>query len=54
MCCSKFTKLKRFKDFTLDSDIKNLPSVREIRVQSLGWENPLEKGMTTHSSFLSW
>ena len=30
--------------------VKNLPAVRETWVQSLGWEDPLEKGMATHSS----
>ena len=34
--------------------VKNLPSMQEARVQSLGWEDPLEKGMTTHSSILAW
>ena len=34
--------------------VKNLPAVQETRVQSLGWENPLEKGMATHSSILAW
>ena len=34
--------------------VKNLPQVQEIWVQSLGWEDPLEKGMATHSSFLAW
>ena len=29
--------------------VKNPPSMREIRVQSLGWEDPLEKRMATHS-----
>ena len=29
---------------------KNLPAMQEIQVQSLGWEDPLEKGMATHSS----
>ena len=33
---------------------KNPPSVREIWVQSLGWEDALEKGMATHSSILAW
>ena len=33
---------------------KNLPPVWEIRVQSLGQENPLEKGMATHFSILAW
>ena len=34
--------------------IKNLPSVQETRVQSLGQEDPLEKEMATHSSLLAW
>jgi len=34
--------------------VKNLPAMQETRVQSLGWEDPLEKGMATHSSILAW
>ena len=34
--------------------VKNLPAMQEIRVQSLGWEDLLEKGMVTHSSHLAW
>ena len=34
--------------------VKNLPAMRETQVQSLGREDPLEKGMATHSSILSW
>jgi len=34
--------------------IKNLPAMQETRVQSLGREAPLEKGMATHSSILDW
>ena len=34
--------------------VKNLPAVQETQVQSLGWEDPLEKDMTTHSSILAW
>ena len=34
--------------------VKNLPAMRETLVQSLGWENPLEKGMATPSSILAW
>ena len=34
--------------------VKNLPAVWETWVQSLGWEDPLEKGKTTHSSILAW
>ena len=32
--------------------VKNLPAVQETRNQSLGWEDPLEKEMATHSSIL--
>ena len=34
--------------------VKNLPAMWEARVQSLGWEDLLEKGMATHSSILAW
>ena len=34
--------------------VKNLPVIQETQVQSLGWEDPLEKGMATHSSILAW
>ena len=34
--------------------VKNLPAMRETWVQSLGWEDPLEKGKTTYSSILAW
>ena len=34
--------------------VKNLPAMKETWVQSLGWEDPLEKGMATHSSVLAW
>ena len=34
--------------------VKNLPAVWETQVQSMGWEDPLEKGMDTHSSTLAW
>jgi len=34
--------------------VKNPPVMQETRVQSLGWEDPLEKGMATHSSILAW
>ena len=34
--------------------IKNLPAMSETQVRSLGWEEPLEKGMATHSSILAW
>ena len=34
--------------------VKNLPAMQETHVQSLGWEDPLEKGMTPHSGTLAW
>ena len=34
--------------------VKRLPTMQESRVQSLGWEDPLEKEMATHSSTLAW
>ena len=34
--------------------VKNLPAMQETRVPSLGQEDPLEKGMATHSSILAW
>ena len=34
--------------------VKNLPAMQETQVLSLGWEDPLEKGVATHSSILAW
>ena len=34
--------------------LKRLPPIRETQVRSLGWEDPLEKEMVTHSSILAW
>ena len=43
-----------FLCFPLAQLVKNPPAMWEISVQSLGWENPLEEGMATHSSYLTW
>ena len=43
--------------FTCSSAVKNLPAMQdpqETRVQSLGWEDPLEGEIATHSSILAW
>ena len=40
--------------FLLAQTVKNLPAVQETWVRSLGWEDPLEEGMATHSSTLAW
>ena len=34
--------------------VKNLPAVHETQIQSLGRQDPLEKGMATHSNILAW
>ena len=34
--------------------VKNLPAMQKTQVRSLGWEDPLEKEMATHSSILAW
>ena len=34
--------------------VKNPPAIQEPWIHSLGWEDPLEKGMATHSSILAW
>ena len=40
--------------FPSGSDVKNLPTMRETRVWSLGWKDPMEKGMANQSSVLAW
>ena len=42
------------RGFPGGSVVKNPPVMRETWVQSLGWEEPLEKGTATHSSILAW
>ena len=42
------------KDFPAAQIVKNLPAMQETRVQFLGQEDPLEKGMATHSNILAW
>ena len=34
--------------------VKNLPAIQDTQVQSLGWEDPLKKGMATHFIILAW
>ena len=40
--------------YLIAQTVKNLPAVQETMVQSLGWEDLLEKGMATHTSILAW
>ena len=42
------------KSSLIVESVKNMPAMQETRVQLLGWEDPLEKEMTTHSSTLAW
>ena len=43
-----------FKASLVPQMVKSLPAMQEIQVQSLGQEDPLEKGMATHSTILTW
>ena len=38
----------------VDQTVKNLPAMWQTWIGSLGWEDPLEEGMATHSSILAW
>ena len=42
------------KAYLIAQSVKNLPAVQETWVNFLGWEDPLEKEMATHSSILAW
>ena len=43
-----------FKAFPVLQMVKRLPAMQESQVQSLGQEDPLEKGMATHSNIFAW
>ena len=45
---------KHFGASLVAKSVENLPAMQETQVQSLDWENPLEKRMATHSSILAW
>ena len=47
-----FTVWNKIQGFSVAQMVKNLPAMQETRVWSLGWEDPLEKGMAIHSVFL--
>ena len=40
--------------FPSGSVVKNLPAMQETQIRSLGWEDPLEKEIATHSRLLAW
>ena len=50
----KLEELLQREDFPVAEMVKNLPAMQETRIQSLVWEDPLEKGMSIHSSIRAW
>ena len=56
MYVSMYLRCKTYvcKTSLVAQTVKHLPTMRETRVQSLGWEDLVEKGMATHSSTLAW
>ena len=46
--------LSKYKASLVAQTVKRLPTMQETRLQSLGWEDLLEKEMATHSSILAW
>ena len=52
--CKELGTTDRIKASLVAQLVKNLPAMLETWVQSLGWEDPLEKGTATHSSILAW
>ena len=46
--------LGKTQGFPGGSDVKHLPAMQDTWVQSLGWEDPLKKGLATHSSIPAW
>ena len=58
-CCVNFCCMAKWFGYTdraslVAQIVKNMPSIQEIWVQSLGWEDPLEKEMATHTCILAW
>jgi len=47
-------KFRLFRASLVAQMVRNMPAMHEAWVRSPGWEDPLEKGMTTHSSILAW
>ena len=46
--------IEHYRASLVAQTVQNQPAIQETQVQSLGWEDPLEKGMATHSSILAW
>ena len=54
ICTFTFSQLNIALSFPGGSEDKRQPAMQETWVRSLGWEDPLEKEMATHSSILAW
>ena len=53
--CLYLSGVKEYPGYSIKAQrLKHLPGMLETRVQSLGWEDPLEKEMATHFSTLAW
>ena len=51
---TNYHKVGGLRAFLVAQLVKNLLAMQETHVQFLGWDDPLEEGMTTHSSILAW
>ena len=51
---NNYTDTTGFKASLVAQMVRNQPAMQETQVRSLGWEDPLKKGMVTHSSILAW
>ena len=51
---NNYTDTTGFKASLVAQMVRNQPAMQETQVRSLGWEDPLKKGMVTHSSILTW
>ena len=54
LCLRQYPQSLPAWGFPVAQMVKNMPAMQETGVQSLGWEDPLEKGMATHSNILAW
>ena len=54
MCLQQFQLTSFIQASLVAQTVKNLPAMQETWIPSLGWEDPLEKGMATYSNILPW
>ena len=54
ICIVLYRSNSTYRTSLVAPTVKNLPAMQETWAWSLGWEDPLEKGMATHSSILAW